>query len=126
MVQTHTWHAHKHSEHRHIALALQFEITVTMSILELRGCNTGVTSLLMDMSRRRMISRSSARAQKPKKHDLFMFVGEMDVGIEEPVNMHATLYPVIKGKGRYTQSTDFEQSRGASNVTFPSSIDQPQ
>jgi hypothetical protein len=83
----------------------------------------------MDMvvvSRRRVLSRSSGRAQNPKKHDLFMFAGEMDVGIKDPVNAHATSYPVMEEKGRYTQSTDIEKRRAASNVTLPSIVDRPQ
>jgi hypothetical protein len=90
-----------------------------MSILELCGCSRVVTSLLMDMrvvSRRQMISRSSARAQNLKitlSLVLFMYAREMDVGIEDPVNTHAASYPVIEGKGRYTQSTDCEKTRAS-------------
>ncbi len=55
-----------------------------------------------------------------------MYAREMDVGIEDPVNAHAASYPVMEEKGRYTQSTDFEKRRAASNITFPSSVDRPQ
>jgi hypothetical protein len=98
-----------------------------MSILELRGCSRVVTSLLMDIrvvSRRRMISRSSARHKNLKILVVFMYARDMDVEIEDPVNAHAASYPVMEGKGRYTQSTDFEKRRTASNAILPSSIDQ--